>query len=124
LFCFSAELIKTRFAKSQYFQSSFADHVSQIILDVLYGVTDLVVIVLSGNDRMRYHWIDFERKPNATELLEESKWDVEELRKLAQWCQEDLYPGVSVPEELDKLRKEAEGRRGLLALKSEMDWSE
>jgi hypothetical protein len=44
---------------------------------------DLVVIVLSGNDRMRYHWINFERKPNAMELLEESKWDVEELQKLA-----------------------------------------
>ena len=97
---------------------------SQVILDVLDGVTDLVVIVLSGNDRMRYHWIDFERKSNATELLKESKWDVEELQKLAQWCQEDLYSGVSVPEELDKLRREAKGRRGLLALKSEMDWNE
>jgi hypothetical protein len=80
----------------------------------------LALIILSRNDSVRYLWADFEKKPNAMELLEEAKWDAEELQKLAQWCQEDLYPWVSVREEVDKLRKEAEERRIWFAPKSEM----
>jgi hypothetical protein len=95
-----------------------------VILDVQYATVDLVVTALSGNGRMQYLWADFEMKQNAMESLEASKWDAEELQRLAQWCQEGVYPGVSIQEKLDGLREEAEGSRKWLAVGSEMDWSE
>ena len=89
-----------------------------------YAIVDLVVTTISGNDCMQYLWADFEMKPNAMESLEASKWDAEELRRLAQWCQAGVYPGVSIQEKLDSLREEAEGRQKWLAVRSDMDWSE
>jgi hypothetical protein len=73
---------------------------------------------------MQYLWADFEIKPNAMELIEKSKWDTEELQRLAHWYQEGLYLGMPIQESLDNLREEAERRQKWLGLKSEMDWSE
>lgn len=76
-----------------------------------YAIVDLVVIVLSGTRPTRYLWADFEKKPGAMVSVEEAKWRVEDLQRLAHWCQEDLYGGTSIKEELDTLREEAEARR-------------
>jgi hypothetical protein len=83
----------------------------------------LVVTVLNDSRRERYSWRDYEKITGSITAVKEAGWDYERLQMLAYQCQEDLYGGTSIIDELNELRQAADEERKRMAAISKMDWT-